>query len=657
MITHSPKILLVSLLLLMAPYLFSQEEDSLKLILQNTSVDTVYINTALDIAWLYMYANSDSAELYGNKALEKANEKGRLLDVASAYNTIGVVNIVRAKYYEALSYLSKALETGEILLKSDSGNYSYKRRVMAIHTNMGNIYYFKGKYDLSIDSYIVALKLAEEIGYMEGAAVCSSNLGSAYKDLYNFPKALEYNYKAFAIAKSTGDRFSLSQSMNNLGSIYYSIPDLDSAYYYFMESSKINEADNDEYELINNYVNLGDVFRDLGRIDSALYYYDKSISYSEKLNSVEGLINCNYMIAQLYQRNNNSDKAIIYYNRSLELATESGTQRFVMMANEQLSEVYRDKQDYKKAYEYFVDGSKVRDSIFNSESDERIADMEAKYTTEKKEEEIKYLIEKAEVEQIKSSTNRYVFISVIIILVLVIVLIFISYRSYRLKQLSEKQIIQRKAEHEILDAVIETENKERKRFAEDLHDGLGVLLSTLRLYINEIDDNSTPSERQNIIKQSNSLLDDAIDNTRSISNNIMPAALKESGLETAIRSAGDKINSSGNMIVDVKSVNFEKHYKSSIEITLYRVLTEMINNTLKHSNASQISIILTQKNKKLFITYTDNGIGFDLELVKASDSRGMGLDNMSSRINSIGGKCSLESSSGNGFSAAIEVSV
>jgi len=655
---HNPKSQVLFLFLTVIVFsTTAQKSDSLKQVLETTNIDSTFVNTALNLAWEYMYSDSDSAEYYANLALNSAQENSYQLKVANAFNTLGVVYIVKADYYEALSYLSKALETGNELLKLDPDNYSYKRRVMAIYSNMGNIYYFKGKYDLSIDSYIMGLKLAEEIGFLNGAAICSSNLGSAYKDLYNYPKALEYIYKALSIAKSTGDRFSLSQSYNNLGSVYFSVPNYDSAHYYFLEAAKINEADNDEYELINNYVNLGDVMRDIHKYDSALYYYNKSIAFSEKLNSTDGLINCNYMIGQLYHRMKKYESSLSYYKKSLLLAEKSGTLRFVMMSNEQISQVYKEIGNFEKAYTYFIEGSKVRDSIFSAESDERIADMEAKYATEKKEEEIKLLLEKTELQQVRAITNRYIFISVIIILVLVIVVIIISYRTYKLKQLAEKQKIQQIAERKILDTIIETENKERKRFAEDLHDGLGVQLSTLRLYINELDENLEISERNGIIKQSNSLLDDAIANARNISNNIMPASLKENGLEFALKTACDKINSSGSLKVDFKSINFKKQYKNIIDITLFRVLTEMLNNTIKHAEASNVNIVLSEKNKKIIISYVDDGKGFDYKSMMFSKERGMGLDNMKSRVNSIDGVCKIVSSKGKGFSAMIEVNI
>ncbi len=633
----------------------AQNNDSLINILNNTKSDSTYIHTSLDLAWSYMYSNSDSAEYFANKALVRSEDRGMMLRLANSYNTLGVVYIVKAEYYEALSYLSKGLDIGNQLLSIDSSKYQYKRRVMAIYTNMGNIYYFKGKYDDAVNSYLMALKLAEEIGYLEGAAVCSSNLGSAYKDLYNYPKALEYNYKALAFANETGDRFSLSQSYNNLGSVYFSVPNYDSAYYYFFIASKMNEEDNDEYELINNYVNLGDVMRDIGKYDSALYYYEKSLNFSEKLQSADGLINCNYMIGQLYHKKEQFNKSISYYKKSLSLAKKAGMMRFIMLSSEQISVVYKQIGNYNLAYDYFVSSAKIRDSIFNADSDARIADMEAKYKSEKKEEQIKLLTKKGELQRATAKVSRVIFISVIIILILFIVLIIISYRSFKFKQLSEKQRIQQEAEHEVLDAIMDTENKERKRFAEDLHDGLGVMLSTLRLYINEIDNDTTSDERKSLIKQSNGLLDDAIQNARNISNNIMPAALKDNGLIKSVKSFSDKINSSGNILIEVKSLNVENRLKNSIEITLYRVITELINNTLKHAMANNITITFTKKNDLLIITYSDDGKGFDYDEMIVSDKKGMGLMNIKSRIKSIGGKCNMKSEPQNGYYVVIEV--
>lgn len=639
---------------LLVNFVATANNDSLKTVIKNTPADSIYIQAALDLAWNYMYENQDSAVYFAGLALTKANNAELRFDEASAYNTMGVVYIVKAEYYQALAYLAKGLEIGNDLLASDTSSYQYKRRVMTIYTNMGNIYYFKGKYDEAINSYLKSLQLADDIGNVEGAGVTSSNLASAYMDLRNYEKALQYNYLALSFAKLTGDSFSLSQSYNNLGSVYFSIPNYDSAHHYFQKSAHINLADTNKYELIKNYVNLGDVMRELGRYDSALYFYNLSMNFSIELNSVEGQINCNYMIGQLYQKTQTYDKAALFFKNSLKLARETGSQRFIMMNSEKLSEVYREEKNYEKAYSYFVEGSKMRDSIFNAESDERIADVEARYQADKKEKAIQLLKKQSEIQAINNQTNRIIYFSVITILILLLVLIVISYRSFRYRQNAEKRKMQQEAERNIFTAIIETENSERKRFAEDLHDGLGVLLSTLRLYINEIDNKNTPKENTTLLQQCNVIIDEAILNARNISNNIMPASLKQNGLMMSVKSFAEKISRSGSLKIRVHAFNAPNSLNNTLDISLYRILTELINNTIKHAQATEVNISFAQKSSFFIVTYADNGIGFEYEKI-SQEKKGMGLNNIINRVQALDGIINVQSSPGNGFKLSIKI--
>lgn len=634
---------------------FSQvNTDSLKQTLVNEIHDTVFVLNCLDITWNEMYTNVDTSVVYAIKAIDKAIDINDPLLLADSYNALGVSYIVKAKYYESLIELQNGIAICEDLINENPEVNKYKRKALAIYANIGNIYYYQSNYDDCIENYLKALKLSEEIGFKKGIAVSCSNLAAAYKDILNYDKALEYNYRSLSIANESGDRFSVTQSLNNLGSVYFSIPDYDSAYIYFKKCQVLNEQDSNEFALISTYVNIADVLRETGKYDSALYYFNKSLALSKKLNSNDGLINDYYMIGQLYEKTGEYDNAIKNYDSCIIHARKGESLRFLQLANKGLSESYKQKGDYKKALEHKVISSTIRDSIFNEERDARIADMEAKYRTEKKEEEIRLLQEKNKLHEAEARTSRIIFISVIVILVLIVILIVIAYRSYKHKQLAEKRHIQKEAERKVLNAVIDTEYKERKRFAEDLHDGLGVLLSTLRLYINEIVD-STSDEQKKLIDQSNAMLDDAIANARNISNNIMPAALKNNGLVAAIKSYSDKINSTGNLKIKVDTSNLQKSYGTTIELTVFRVITEMINNTLKHGDASEVNITMLQEQSKLQIHYNDNGVGFDFEKTIKSNKKGLGLDNIVSRVISIGGKCNMNSSPGNGFEAIIEI--
>ena len=648
---------LFALTLLVTNMVFGLNTDSLKIVLLSSVNDSVYYGAADNLAWEYMYKYTDSAILYENIALARAIKMNDEYRVINSQNTLGVCNIVIGNYLEAITYLDKALEGGLSLLKYDTSNNKYKRRLLATYANKGNVYYYQAIYDKAIDNYMKSLKLSEKLNYQPGISTCISNIGASYIDLGNYPKALEYQHKALHNAYLDGDNDIIVQCLANLGSVFFGIPNYDSAYYYFSAGYKIAKDAINESNYTAICVNLGDVFREREIYDSAYYYYNKALELSKKLNFTYGLINCNYMIGQYYMKFDDYKSAEKYFTESLNKAKQNGTQRFIMLTNEELSNIYKKQGNYELAYNYYLESSKIREIIFNNDREKTIADMEAKYRMSEKEKQIIFLNEKTKLLDENVKITRITFGSISLILILILAIIVISYRSYKHKQLAEKRKIQQESERNLLDAIINTEYKERKRFAEDLHDGLGVLLSTLRLYLNEIKNTPNETKREEIIVSSNTMLDDAIQNVRNISNNIMPAALKRDGLALTLRSFCDKINASGKIKIKPSFINFKSRLQTAKEISLYRVLTELINNTLKHANATEIRITFTVKGQNLFITYRDNGCGFDYEKMIKSDKKGLGLNNILSRIKSIDGVCTIKSRDSGGFFAGIEVGI
>jgi signal transduction histidine kinase len=638
-------------------HVFAQNEeiDSLATLLKSDVDDSVFVKANVRLAIIHLYSNTDTSEYFANKALNTAQKINSAINILKAYKIIGSCHVLKGDNDKALSYMGKSLGVGKEVLKNEPKNREVKIIVSGIYGTLGLIHYNMGSYDLAIKNHLESLELSEEIGFDKGISICLSNIGIVYMEMLDNEKALEYHYRALKIAKKMGELQEITQSLNNLGAVYLNMPIYDSAYYYISKCVQINLKEN-ETELIVNYENLAHIFDMTGQPDSALYYNGLAINISEKLDNMEGMVDCNHRMAEIYYNMGDYGRAEKFSKKCLDLSSKSEMQYMQLNANEQLSKIYKAKGDYKNAYAFFVESSKLKDSVFSTERDERIADMETKYQSEKKEEEIKLLHEKAKLQKEMARNNKLIFISITVTLVLILVLSIISYRSSKHKQLAEKRRLQQKAEKNVLDAIIETEYKERKRFAEDLHDGLGVMLSTLRLYINELTDKGrTDKEQQQLLEQSNIMLDDAIANARNISNNIMPGALKNNGLEIALKSYCDKINASGKIKIILKSDKLEKHYKETIEITLFRVLAEMINNTLKHSGAKQININITGTSGKISVFYTDNGNGFDYGSIQKLPKKGMGLNNIKSRINSIGGKCTIESSKGKGFQSRIEV--
>ena len=198
----------------------------------------------------------------------------------------------------------------------------------------------------------------------------------------------------------------------------------------------------------------------------------------------------------------------------------------------------------------------------------------------------------------------------------------------------------KEVENKILSAVIETEEKERSRFAKDLHDGLGPLLSTIKLYVHELDyADIEKKESKEYINYIIELLDEAVTNTRDIANNLTPQIISTYGLVKSIDAFKSKVNATNKVLIDFTSENIlEDNISKTIKLTLFRIITELINNTLKHAFADHISIKLYTSDTKLILEYKDDGIGFDFDKALKKGSSGIGLVNIINRIKSMSGE-------------------
>ena len=203
-------------------------------------------------------------------------------------------------------------------------------------------------------------------------------------------------------------------------------------------------------------------------------------------------------------------------------------------------------------------------------------------------------------------------------------------------------IDKKELEDQILKAVIETEEKERSRFAKDLHDGLGPLLSTIKLYVHELKStDSSEEEKQEYIKYIIELLDEAVTNTREISNNLTPQIISTYGLVKSIDSFKNKVNATQKLKINFFNQDVPEDLSKTIKLTLFRIIIELINNTINHASANCIYIGLYVKNNKLHLDYKDDGICFNLNDALTKGTSGIGLINIINRIKSMSGTFSF----------------
>jgi PAS domain S-box-containing protein len=221
------------------------------------------------------------------------------------------------------------------------------------------------------------------------------------------------------------------------------------------------------------------------------------------------------------------------------------------------------------------------------------------------------------------------------------------------RDITERHAVERK----IAETIIETEDRERKRFAVDLHDGLAPLLSTIKLYTDLLKKgNLKKMTNEEAIQSIDELIDQAIISTKEISNNIMPSILQDFGLTAAIKDFCNYVNNTNSINIDLDTSQYVLNKTGIEEIVLFQAVKELVNNTIKHSEAKNVTIFLESHENRVNLHYTDDGIGFNVK-EKLKEKSGLGLNNIVNKVQTIKGICLLKSKPGQGMSVLITIQI
>ncbi|MDD5569694.1 MAG: sensor histidine kinase [Bacteroidales bacterium] len=540
----------------------------------------------------------------------------------------------------ALLFLNKALSLC-LGMKDNTNKFTANSL-----NKMGGIYYLKGDYGKAMDAFVRSIEIHEKINDQKGIASCASGMGLIYYEQGFLEKAKDYFNRSFRIYDSMGSKKDVAACYNNLGLVFFEEKNYNKAIECYSNSLKIRKELNDRKGMSKCFTNIGNVYSSEKNYKKALEFYQKSLKIKESLNDKNGIATVLVNISEMNILTGKYNDAINYANKSLEIGKSIKSLMLQRDNYENLSIAYDSLRNYEKAFRYQVLFKQVYDSIFNKDKSDKIAELQTKYETEKKQRDIEKLQNEKESQELKIRQSRIIILFVIIGSVLLLIIGLSLLNMYKQNQSKRK----------ILTAIVETEEKEKKRFAEDLHDGLGPLLSGAKLSINELQsEKHSPEKKDEFFKMANDLIKESIKNTRMIANNLMPGVLGDYGLINALETFCAKIEKTGAVKILIDTDIHNKRYNAIIEITLYRVILELINNTLKHAAASTINIKIYERDKYLNVSYSDNGKGFELQKIMNDAKKGLGLNNVINRIKTIDGKCEFKSEPDKGTLALIEV--
>lgn len=587
--------------------------DSLEQIL-SIQTDTVRAHTLYDLAYVYRYSEPQKAKKYIKEVIQKAqNHQNKLL--SDSYTLLGTLLKNEGEYQKALENYLFAL----LLLKKENN----KEEIASLNNSIGIIYKNTRDFERALPYYQDALIICEEIKLHRKAGMVLNNLGSVYMELGQHPKSKNYYYQAVEKAKIVQDSSVFAVS----------------------------------------YANLGEWHTNQKNYDSAIYYIQLTLEIDEKQLNKWGICQSNAALGRAYTWKKEFSKAKPYFDIALKIAYEIDAKPIVNEIYFSLANFYEKQNQFEQAYHFQVKSQFLKDTILNQANQKEIARLREKYETTAKEQEIITLNQENLIKDLalSQSQNRekiqiggFVFI---LILVGIVVFSIQKRNQYKQKiELAEK-------DNFYFAALVEAQEQERKRIAADLHDGLGQLLAVARMQVSSLEPlidmntNKDELEEDKEIYQENyeksvQTLDLACKEIRSVSHQMMPYALIEQGLVSALQELIQNINELENNtmkidfstnLINQELINNRLH--SSLEVSIFRIVQEVIGNSLKHAEATQFEINLNQKtSSEILLILKDNGKGFETSQI--TESKGLGWKNIYSRVAMAKGKIDILSENG-----------
>ncbi|MBD3639075.1 MAG: sensor histidine kinase [Crocinitomicaceae bacterium] len=625
--------------------------DSLEQLLATNIPDTSRVLVYSELCWEYRIVDQKKALKSGHQAVNLARKSDFKRGLGNALNDLSIIYIDKGSLDTAVVLLEEA-KTIRDELNDGPG-------LAAIHNKLGIIYEHLVKLEEAMVNHMAALEYYESVGNKRNMGFCLNNIGNVHFKLKNYEKANEIHNQALQIRLSIDDFYGVAGSHSNLANLKMNMGDTTQAIYHYKEAIKVyrkHEFDNDLAVTLNN---LGTLYIGQGEINKAEEVITEAYEIRKRLNDGRGICSSSILLGEIATEKGQYNSALRYLHTGLNKSIESGFRNKEKGAYEKLAKLHLKLNNADSVYHYYSLFFSIEKSQYEENLNQQVLELQTVYETEKKDRENERLArEKAEEKQLRAEAelkvanrNNWIIVITGITFILILLGLFLYQRKMKIAQ-EEKNKAVLDEKQKGLEAVFDATEEERQRIAKDLHDGVGQQMSGLKLAW----ENLSIELKQKSIKESERLeelsgvLDETAQEVREISHQMMPKVLKEFGLVPAIDEMLTKSLKHTKLSHEFEHFNINDRFTDRIEISLYRIAQELINNVIKHSGASTVSVQLFMNKEQLILIVEDNGSGFEQD-----DTDGHGLLNIKSRLNTINGEVNYEASTQSGTIATIRV--
>lgn len=599
----------------------NKKVDSLNKLPPSIGRDTmlvVWLNEKVNYEVVYT-SNTDSSLAAALKILDLCNKIDWKFGKILTWNTLGEIENIKSRYFSTINYALKILSTAD--KNRDWIYYSFALRTA-------------GAASMWLEKPQDALKY--------------------YNQYFDFMKdKLKRKTIHPSIPFRNHSLFSYYDAHTEIGILhtkYIKTADNYIALKYFKIAERYYSASNDSTGIgyMNSY--LGLCYERMKKFDLAEIAFNKSIEILTKKKLDYLLADALNNASEYYLRQKKYAKATEQAQQALKIAQKIGIYFSMRDANKNLYAINEAQGNFKESLIYHKRYSAMRDSMSEVNYEDKMKVIRYETDTQRQNEEIK----RKTAENERKNVLIYSLIAVLVAIITTGIFFYLNL-NYR-KKIAEQEIIQLIQEKQLTatESILKGQEEERSRLARDLHDGLGGLLSGIKFTLHTMTGNVVLSEQNaNIFTRALTQLDNAIAEMRRVAHSMMPEALFKFGLVDALSDYCEGISTSGKMKVHFQAYQINERLEHSIEVMVFRIVQELLNNALKHAEATEAYVQLSKIDNILTLSIEDNGKGFNINDLQ--NNKGIGIQSIENRVAYLNGKIDIQSADMKGTSIIIEI--
>ena len=467
-------------------------------------------------------------------------------------------------------------------------------------------------------------------------------MGATYVNIDEYETAESYLLRAIQSYNKIPEKAGLLHVYINLGVSKHKTGNPAQALHYFHNALTYLPED-DLANLAFIKTNIGGELVDIRKYDSAEVYIADALEIIHLIGDLENERSCMNNLAIIRRNRGQFREALGYFRKALEIDERTGSREQMKELYLNLSEVYEELGDTKASLDYYKRYTDLKNALFNEEKALFIYNARERYKASERQKQIAELKIAKQQKETETLNMRYILLSGSIFAALVLLALFAYFRIKALRTRNANRLA-------LISASLDAEERERLRISQEIHDDLGGILGMSRMLFSNTKKILKPQDEE-LYERIDQLLVLANSRSRAISHELFSPTLKTFGLVKALEEQLDHVRFAHPGMETELDADADFRPDPAIELNLFRISQELINNSLKYSEAGQIRISLKKSNEQVLFTYSDNGKGFDPARVK----KGVGLNSIDSRVQRFDGQSTLKTAPNKGFQVEIRL--